>query len=178
MADFDLTGAISSIVSNLGQGAMQYMAQAQQLKAAKAMAKSMSGGGFGGFPQLGTGNMRFGGSGMMYGFGGGAPPMNAAGGVGTVPYGPAAPAPSSTGNSLLDQFLGGLGFNYGSSAVAAPGAQRVRRPGMFMATDPLGNTVPVRTLGRPLLWSGDLAAFKRVRRIAGKLRKYSGHHPR
>src|SRR5215831_18621459 len=104
-------GGLADVGSTLIKAAMpavnQYLTNSMQLKQAKKIAKVMAPGG--GFPQLGTGNMRFGGlgsmpaaSGMMYGFGDSTPGvMNASGGVGNVPYGPAIPPAigPSTGNS-------------------------------------------------------------------------------
>jgi hypothetical protein len=70
------------------------------------------------------------------------------------------------GNTVNTPIDYGAGVTSGGSSTAT-----MRRSSIVQGPD--GRLY--RSIGRPLLWSGDLAAFKRVRKIAGKLRSYAGH---
>jgi hypothetical protein len=149
VADFDLGGTISDIFSNLTKGVVTYFGQAQQLKQAKKMAKLAASGG-GGFPTLGTGNMNFAGGSQMF-----------------PSYTPAVYGPQQQDAGMIS--IGGpYGLNIGDST---PAVRTPRGPAIFQGAD--GRMY--RSIGRPILWSGDLAAFKRVRKVAHKLRSYAGH---
>jgi len=53
-----------------------------------------------------------------------------------------------------------------------PTTSALRAVRMFRITNPSnGQDVWYRNAGRPILWSGDFAAVKRVRRVAGKARR-------
>lgn len=143
---------------------LNYFGQQQQKKAITKLAKSS----FGTMPQLGLGYA--------------ASPVssNIYGGYGGAVYGPSqGGAVDSSGIwsalGIDNSSVAGAVMQYAGANV--PGPVRPRAvSGPFMAADPVtGQQVIVRKLGRPMLWSGDVAAFKRVRRVAGKLSKYAGH---
>ena len=81
-----------------------------------------------------------------------------------------------------------LGYNFGGNAMAggvvsggsstASGVMvGAPRPQYIVYQTMGGNQVVtgVRSLGRPMLWSGDLAAVKRVARVARKLGRFVHH---
>lgn len=80
-----------------------------------------------------------------------------------------------------------LSYNFGGSSMAggvvaggsstAPMSVGAPRPQYIVYTTMNGNQVVtgVRSLGRPMLWSGDLAAVKRVARVARKLGRFVHH---
>ncbi len=73
----------------------------------------------------------------------------------------------------------GMAPSGGIQLVSVPQAftetGRARR--FFGTISPPGRITFFRSAGRPVLWSGDLAAMKRVKRVARKLpRAARGHH--
>ncbi len=176
MAEFDFGGALTSLVQNAGS----YFIQQQQLKQAAKIASRQAQ-----LPQLGMG---YGGMapqprypGMMYGYG--------ASSSMPVPYNaPSMPADLVIpGLGQLSDYLKklGLGGDSGGGGTSTVGPYRPEYGGEGGTGQPVRYRRPSisqdaygrlsRPLGRPLLWSGDLAAFKRVRKIAGKLRRYASH---
>ena len=164
LTDIDWGGLISNVVQAGTQAYTGIMQMKAQQKAAKQAAKAMAS-----FPMLGTGN-------MSLGYSQAVPiPMPGTSLAGMQTYG--GPQPSSTGNALVDQLLGGLGFNYAPAATTIP----ARTTGAVYTcyTTPSGRSAVsgYRSLGHPLLWSGDLAAVKRVARVARKLGRFSHRRP-
>ena len=89
---------------------------------------------------------------------------------------------------LGDVFGGLLGSAFGPS-LTPQGAtcptlfrqapQTLRPVSMFHITNPsTGREVWYRNVGQPVLWSGDFAAVKRVRRVAGKAHRARGSRKR
>lgn len=70
------------------------------------------------------------------------------------------------------------GFNLdaitgGGGGLAAPFTAR-GTPRLHVMTSPTGRVTWFRPAGRPVLFSGDFAACKRVRKVAGKARRRMG----
>jgi len=58
---------------------------------------------------------------------------------------------------------------FASSSMAGPRAQT------FVVANPVtGRAVWFKPAGRPILWSGDLSACRRVRKVAGRARRRLG----
>ena len=68
------------------------------------------------------------------------------------------------------------GASMGAVACITPRAGGgLRLPSRVDVPSPSGNGfVTFKNMGRPVLWTGDFAAAKRVRKIAGKARRRSG----
>lgn len=149
MADFSFLDALGSIAENAASYFIGQQQQKQAIKLAKAGASQL--------PRLGMG---YGAESPSYPLPGG---VNVGGpyGVTMGDYLPSQVYAPGTSVAAMNDVTAG-----GSST-----ARMIRRPSIIQGPD--GRLY--RTLGRPLLWSGDLAAFKRVRKIAGKLRSYAGH---
>ncbi len=156
-----LADAFGGIAQNLGS----YFMQQQQVKQQIKLAKAMSGG-----SQL---------PGMAMGYS--AAPLTGWGspvGIpGSIPFGmnmgqPVLSGGSSTALPAMPGAGGAMGPVMGTGA-------RVPTQYIVLQT-PSGRQVVtgVRSLGRPLLWSGDLAAVKRVGRIARKLGRFHRRRPR
>lgn len=141
----DFTDLLSSLASNAASYFIGQQQQKTAIKIAKAGASQL--------PSLGLG---YGAQAPSYGI----PSYNAGmlniGGPYGVTMGDNSPIPYETSGGVIT----------GGSSTA-----RMRVPSIIQG--PNGRLY--RTLGRPLLWSGDLAAFKRVRKVATKLRSYAGH---
>lgn len=77
---------------------------------------------------------------------------------------------ASQQNSMLNLGAGGCPVSpFADSATSSVRAQA------FVATHPVsGKAVWFKPAGRPLLWSGDLSACRRVRKIAGRARRRLG----
>lgn len=125
------------------------------------------------FPSLGGSNqgiyggpsmLNFGSSSVETGTGVGA---GIGGLLGDLAGGPLGGALGALGGGGLGA-LGGLMF--GGSSLPANFGRNV-----MTATNAKGQTVMVRSLGRPLLWSGDLAAARRVQRVARKVGRFVHH---
>jgi hypothetical protein len=89
-----------------------------------------------------------------------------------------APTPSLFNFDLPGIDIVGQGQGAGCSALQSPfasGGQRGSRPKIHIRPDPItGRPVWFRPAGRPLLWSSDLTAVKRVRKIASRARRARG----
>jgi len=77
--------------------------------------------------------------------------------------------------------LGGNGAAAGSlvdcpSAFAPTGGSGMRAKRTLIMVSPAGNLVFYRNMGQPLLFSGDLAASKRVARVARRAHRARPHH--
>lgn len=197
-----ISGALTGITSGIAAAApsiVGYFAQQQQIKAISKIQKNA----YPVLPRLGMGvagvpirggqftnapGFSFGSNSGVYTGADAVLDPNAMGGVGTVPYGPALPPGMGGGSMGINDILNAVGMGPNTSPLGSllgytqtpTGAvARARAPSSWATTDPVGRAVMVRSLGRPLLWSGDLAAAKRVRRIAGKLGRFVHHrHPR
>lgn len=78
----------------------------------------------------------------------------------------------AAGAGIADWLMGNNGC---SSSPFTTGNTNGVRATAFMAAHPVtGKPVWFRPAGRPLLWSGDLSAARRVRRIAGRARRRLG----
>lgn len=80
------------------------------------------------------------------------------------------------GEGIGSQLFGGGQAMTPQGAVCptlfVPARSALRAVRMFRITNPsTGADVWYRNAGRPILWSGDFAAVKRVRRVAGKARR-------
>jgi len=146
MADNTWAGLLQS---GLEIGAQIYQGQLQK-KAMRQAAKASSSD----FPQLGMG---LGATGPQRGT------MTQARPVGSVQIGPG-------GIYLGDSDTSQVGGNMGSAMVP-------RGPQYAIGTTASGRQqlVAIRSIGQPLLWSGDLAAVRRVARVARKLGRFIHH---
>lgn len=157
IGDIDWGDLISKTVTAGTQAYMGIQQLKAQKKAAKAAAQSMST-----FPMLGTGNMRFGGA-MGYGYAGGVPlPPGSVYAMGQ----PGASMPTVYDGGYQDITAGGS-----STAPIPVTGFRPRFPAVAM--DVYGR--PSRPIGRCLLSSGDLAAARRVGKVARKLGTFIRH---
>jgi hypothetical protein len=71
------------------------------------------------------------------------------------------------GGDLPDLPFGGAVFRARGERITAKRTVEFRHP-------VTGNIVTYRNIGRPVLYSGDFAAAKRVAKVAGKARRRSG----
>jgi len=78
------------------------------------------------------------------------------------------------GRAILPAF-GGAAAGAGALMLDAALSPRGRgMPRLIMQTTPAGNPTWYRHVGQPVLFSGDLATCKRVRKIAGRARRSGG----
>lgn len=170
---------LGAIAPTIGQLFMANQQQKQQNQLVKSLMQGPAGMGF---ARLGLGY----GAQPIYGS-----QVNTAYGVPGGQIGPPTPSQAAVMGGYGDMNIGGpfsgpsgiSGFfnqlMYGPQGVPPSSAvSRPRAPAVFMTTDPLGRQVAVRSLGRPLLWSGDLSAAKRVRRVVRKIGGFVHHRPR
>ena len=112
-------------------------------------------------------------SGTIYGTGTWGGPVY--GSPGIFPGVPVAPGGSPL-SSVLEQMAGAAG----GGAVATLGSPwspgvRSARPKLFMVPNPVtGSPTWFRPAGRPILFSGDFAAVRRLRKVAGRARRRVG----
>lgn len=148
--------------SGLLQGALNIGAQIYQGQLAKKAQRQAAKAGASDFPQLGmglaaTGPQRSGGT-----------PTGASG------IGVWGPGGFFGAQSALD--AGGAGMDDGSGMSSVGVMGRGRFPTQLIVyTTPSGrmNVGGYRSIGTPLLWSGDFAAVKRVARVARKLGRFT-----
>lgn len=98
--------------------------------------------------------------------------------LGDLVGGPVGGALGAVGGEMVGNYFSepGAAGAGGGAMMPGPYTGGVRRVSMFVTTDPVtGATVAVRKLGRPVLWSGDLAAYKRVMRVARKVSRFVHH---
>lgn len=74
---------------------------------------------------------------------------------------------------LLDLYTAAMGGVQGGGSSTAPSG--MQRSGPMYAIGNNGRVYGLRSMGTPLLWSGDLAAVKRVARVARKLGRFVHH---
>jgi len=81
---------------------------------------------------------------------------------------------TAIGGGMLGGMLGG-GGNGGVTCITPTVGTTARLPSRVDVPSPDGRTfVTFRNMGRPVLWSGDFAAAKRVKRIAGRAKRRGG----
>jgi len=93
---------------------------------------------------------------------------------GALPGG--APLPFFGGQGPLGLPSGGqMGSALGGNCIVPSVGTSLRLPSRVDVPSPDGRTfVTFRNMGRPVLWSGDFAAAKRVKRIAGRAKRRGG----
>lgn len=126
-------------------------------------------------PLLGGPNTGVYGGAMNFGSGAMGTGAEVGGGIGGVLGeifgGPAGALGGAGLGAGLGAGIGGLGgLMFGGSGLPANFGKNV-----MTATNARGQTVLVRSLGRPILWSGDLAAARRVQRVARKIGRFVHH---
>jgi len=88
---------------------------------------------------------------------------------------PTVAQPVSSLPAVISSGAGNVAGMLGATCIvpqAGPGTLRL--PSRVDVPDGRGKFVTFRNMGRPVLWSGDFAAAKRVRKVAGKARRRGG----
>lgn len=161
----DLLGQAINVGAQIYTGQVQKQIARQQARAAAPMARD--------FSQLGMGLASTG-------------PARGPVGMPQRPLGPGGfvPTGAMSFNAPVEQAgylrLGPGGLEIGDNGGAMAGDMIPRGPQYAIVATPSGRQklVAIRSIGTPLLWSGDLAAVRRVARVARKLGRFIHHRPR
>ena len=157
--DYSSWGGLISAVASVGAGI--YTAKLQK-QAAKRQARAQAND----FPMLGNGLMATGPQRnglLMLGDGGGSSVVPWQGFPYQVDAGGSSTAPDASGGTMAGNVVGVSSRPVYAIASTPSGAQRI---------------IGMRSMGTPLLWSGDFAAVKRVARVARKLGRFVHRRPR
>ena len=82
--------------------------------------------------------------------------------------------PSGLLQPMLPEFLGGSPAAMPGNCIVPRMTQSMRLPSRVDVPNANGTFTTFKNMGRPILWTGDLAATKRVRKVASRARRAGG----